>query len=271
MEFLNELGAESAEISNGQELSGKELMREYQSLLNEAARFGNTEREMYYRAKLNTLEREMAVNETLKDSYGSSPFPEIKRHQDAAMSYERKANELERKIQRGQEPQKRMQEVNDLRRRAKREKDAMESAKRYYKSRLSEDALGTYQGMTTPTGHQGEVSELLGSHPIPTGHQGKAADELGTYQGMTTPTDHQGVEISFSGGLGASQIEHIRGSQMISEANQKRSSAASYESDARRARNAGDISRANELESKANSLISEARSLESKGKSLMKK
>ena len=309
MDFINEIGSELSDISEGREMDSKELMREYSDQIKEAAKTGNKEREIYYKTKLDRLEQNTAENNASKENYGSAPFPEIKRHQEAAMSYERKANELERKIQRGQEPQKRMQEVNDLRKKAKREKDAAESARRYYRSRLSGNELGTDAFPELSQAQETLRNSKKALNALEKQRNPKITDEalenkiakmkknveeqqqaydlakqqriqqlrmpyrggedvIGTH---TTSTGHQGEEISFLGGMGASEIEHIRGSQMVSEANQKRSTAATFESDARRARSAGDTSKADELQSRVRALRSEASSLESKGKNLMKK
>lgn len=77
-------------------------------------------------------------------------------------------------------------------------------------------------------------------------------------------------EPSFTGGLGVSNIKHMRGSQMVSDARQKRSEASSLRSQARREENMGNHARANSLRSQASRLESEANSLEQKGRALMR-
>lgn len=74
--------------------------------------------------------------------------------------------------------------------------------------------------------------------------------------------------VSFTGGLGATEAKHLRGSQMISEANRKRMEASSLESKARELERKG-LPGATDYRIRAKNLRSEAASLERKGKELL--
>lgn len=80
--------------------------------------------------------------------------------------------------------------------------------------------------------------------------------------------DYMRSDVSFSG-LGVSEMKHIQGSQMISDAARKRSEASSLEAKAHQLEMKG-LPGAADCRSKARSLRNEAASLERKGKALMK-
>lgn len=288
----------------------------------------------------NRAEERPVGKEQLKDSmesFGIDSFREIGRHQKLAMQYERMANELERKIQRGIEPKNKMSEVKRLRNRAASEKREVESAKRLAKQQLTnyrensstdlqraketepekdkenfdsdsisksvnaerkydfrgyqsrrslETEAKVHENKANAYKRQANKAKAQGDYESARKYTQKASEEMRKVQrivkeirknyGRSPDIVHTGTrgsesEISFGGGLGGKQIDHINGSFMISEANRKRTTASMYESDARRARSEGNFSKASSFDSMASSLRSEANSLEAKGKKLQSK
>ena len=264
MELGFENVSEVMELSEGNDVVKlNNQLAEYEAQLQEAQQQGLSAAENYYKNKIAHLNSELgSASSDGRDELGSEPFPEIKQHRDAAMNYERQANALEDKIRRGKESESKRSEVARLRSKAQEEYRKMRQAQQFYRPqpvfRGAESNLGTHQGA--------ETDSEIGTH------QGKESGEPNA--DISTMKENAaginvGQELSFGGGMGASEIEHMRGSSMVSEANSKRSTAATLESDARRARSAGDTSKAASLESRAHSLRSEANSLEAKGKKLM--
>ena len=162
-------------------------------------------------------------------------------------------------------------------------REACEKIAGDYYDGLEEGAPGILNGFTEISGGAGkEVFQKAYSDYVNKPEQLKEKERplydflrdrvfRGREYASDTTEKEAGQELSFGGGLGISEIKHIRGSSMISKAKSKYSSAATDESNARKARINGDTSKAASLESRARSLRSEAKSLEEKGKKLMSK
>ncbi len=284
MSFFTELGPDAMKLGETPEMSNiGSLIKDYQAMVDEALKTGNTERENYYRAKIERLSKDHRMDLAEKDGIGAIPFPELAHEQGLLNDYKRTLSSLERQRRPGVKDVALERRIASIKEKVAQQEREVARARQQRQSQLmspyrsEESILGTHQGASTETGHQGKISDELGTHQgktTETGHQGKISDELGMHQGKTTETGHQGEagkELSFGGGAGIKNIAYQRGAGMVSDANQKTSTAAILESDARRARTAGDSSRADQLESRARSLRSEAKSLEAKGKDLMNK
>ncbi|MBR6164383.1 MAG: hypothetical protein IKQ45_00465 [Clostridia bacterium] len=238
---LNEMGENSATREIASQLQA------YQSRLFEAMKAGDAETANYFRGQIEKLNEEMGASQGTAAGVGAenaSGIPgyhpeQLKAAQDRLTNAKRELSALEHQRKgRTDDPalekliSKKAQEVQKLEREYKR-------TQYYNRPRLR----GEDEGIDTPQG-------------------AKEAVKQGARQGS------KGQEISFGGGAGVTEIIHSRGSMKISEANSKRSTASSYESSARRARNEGNFSKASSLESTARSLRSEANKLETEGKNL---
>ena len=238
---LNEMGESSAM----REIRGQ--IQEYQSKLTAAMNEGDAESANYFRGMIEKMNEVMDTHqgkvagigaEKLESQLGYNP-EELRTAQSRLLSAKRELSTLESQ-------RKGRTEDTELEKRIYKKKQEVEKLEREYKKaqyynrpqiRGGDEGLGTHQGTENGT-------------------------ELGTHQGS------DGQEISFGGGAGVTEIIHHNGSMKISEANSKRSTAAIYESDARRARTDGNFSKASSLESRAQSLRSEANRLEAEGKKL---
>lgn len=95
------------------------------------------------------------------------------------------------------------------------------------------------------------------------------ADRMVSQRISGDKTSGTGGGISFEGGLGATQIKHLRGSQLLSEASRLESEARSKLSAAQRADMSGLSGKAASLRSQANSLKNQARTKRREGEKLV--
>ena len=82
MSFFTELGSDAMKLGETPEVSNiGSLIKDYQAIVDEALKTGNTERENYYRAKIERLSKDHRMDLAEKDGIGAIPVPELAHEQ----------------------------------------------------------------------------------------------------------------------------------------------------------------------------------------------